>query len=126
MLGKDELGVYHDSADSEDLVGDFGLEVRVGRDLRLGYTVLGRLAMNENVESVIIEHLRHIRGRVDRIAEDMSDIKHRMSSLESAMVLVKREVGAGDETDASRQAARWRRPSAHARCERLVAEAGLS
>lgn len=59
--------------------------------------------MTENVESVIIEHLRHIRGRVDRIAEDMSDIKHRMSSLESAMVLVKREVTAGDETDARQQ-----------------------
>ena len=59
--------------------------------------------MTENVESVIIEHLRHIRVRVDRIAEDMSDIKHRMSSLESAMVLVKREVSAGDETDARQQ-----------------------
>ena len=56
--------------------------------------------MTENVESVIIEHLRHIRGRVDRIAEDMSDMKHRMSSLESAMVLVKREVSAGAEADA--------------------------
>jgi uncharacterized protein (UPF0335 family) len=59
--------------------------------------------MTENVENVIIEHLRHIRGRVDRIAEDMSDMKHRMSSLESAMVLVKREVSAGDETDARQQ-----------------------
>ncbi|MDP1650050.1 MAG: hypothetical protein Q8M01_17870 [Rubrivivax sp.] len=59
--------------------------------------------MTENVESVIIEHLRHIRARVDRIAEDMSDMKHRMSSLESAMVLVKREVSAGDETDARQQ-----------------------
>ncbi len=59
--------------------------------------------MTDNVESVIIEHLRHIRGRVDRIAEDIGDIKHRMSSLESAMVLVKREVSAGDETDARQQ-----------------------
>ncbi len=59
--------------------------------------------MTENVESGTIEQLRHIRGRVDRIAEDMSDMKHRMSSLESAMVLVKREVSAGDETDARQQ-----------------------
>ncbi len=59
--------------------------------------------MTDNVEDVIIEHLRHIRGRVDRIAEDMSDMKHRMSSLESAMVLVKREVSAGDETDVRQQ-----------------------
>jgi hypothetical protein len=59
--------------------------------------------MTENVENLIVEHLRHIRGRVDRNAEDMGDLKHRMSSLESAMVLVKREVSAGDETDARQQ-----------------------
>ena len=59
--------------------------------------------MTENVENLIVEHLRHIRGRVDRIAEDVGDLKHRMSSLESAMVLVKREVSAGDETDARQQ-----------------------
>lgn len=59
--------------------------------------------MTENVENLIVEHLRHIRGRVDRIAEDMSDLKHRMSSLESAMVLVKRDASAGDETDARQQ-----------------------
>ena len=59
--------------------------------------------MTENVETVILEHLRHIRVRVDRIAEDMGDLKHRSSSLESAMVTVKREVSAGDETDARQQ-----------------------
>ena len=59
--------------------------------------------MTDNVENVIIEHLRHIRGRVDRIAEDMTDVKLRLSSLESAMVHVKREVSSGDETDARQQ-----------------------
>ena len=59
--------------------------------------------MNENVESVVLEHLRHIRGRVDQVADDMSDLKHRMSSLEHAMVTVKREVASGDETDARQQ-----------------------
>ena len=59
--------------------------------------------MTDAVDNVIIEHLRHIRGRVDRIAEDMSDVKSRMSSRESAMVLVKREVSAGDETDSRQQ-----------------------
>jgi len=48
--------------------------------------------MNENVESIVLEHLRHIRARVDQVADDMSDLKHRMSSLEHAMVAVKREV----------------------------------
>ena len=59
--------------------------------------------MTDNVESVILEHLRHIRGRVDRIAEDMKDVKLHLSSVESAMVLVKREVSSGDETDARQQ-----------------------
>ena len=60
--------------------------------------------MAEQTENIILEHLRHIRGRVDRIAEDVVDLKHRMSSLENAMVLVKREVSAGDETDTRQQA----------------------
>ena len=59
--------------------------------------------MTESVGSRIVEHLRHIRGRVDQIAEDMVDVKHRMTSLESGMALVKREVAAGDDTDARQQ-----------------------
>ena len=59
--------------------------------------------MTDHVENVIIEHRRHIRARVDRIAEDMSDVKLRLPSVESAMVHVKREVSSGDETDARQQ-----------------------
>ena len=59
--------------------------------------------MTDNGEKLIIEHLKHIRGRVDRIAEDMTDARLRLSSLESAMVHVNREVSSGDETDARRQ-----------------------
>jgi outer membrane murein-binding lipoprotein Lpp len=59
--------------------------------------------MTEATDNLVLEHLRHIRGRVDQIAEDMSDLKSRMSSLESGMVLVKREVSMGDETDARQQ-----------------------
>ena len=55
--------------------------------------------MIESLDSLIIEHLRHIRGRVDQIADDVTDLKHRISGLETAMVLVKREVTASDETD---------------------------
>ncbi len=44
------------------------------------------------IDSLVIEHLRHIRGRVDEIAEDVTEIKHRMTSLEGSMSLVKREV----------------------------------
>ena len=39
--------------------------------------------MNENVENMVLEHLRHIRGRVDQIAEDLGTVKLRLSSLES-------------------------------------------
>jgi hypothetical protein len=59
--------------------------------------------MTENLDSLVLEHLRHIRGRVDQIGEDILNLKHRMSSLESAMVGVKREVTSGDETDARQQ-----------------------
>lgn len=59
--------------------------------------------MSDNVDNIVLEHLRHIRSRVDQIADDMSDLKHRMSSLESAMVSVKHEVAHGDETDARQQ-----------------------
>lgn len=59
--------------------------------------------MTESVENLIVEHLRHIRGRVDQIAEDMVDVKHRMTSPESGMALVKREVATGDDTDARQQ-----------------------
>ncbi len=55
--------------------------------------------MTDSVENLVIEHQRHIRGRVDQIADDMSDLKRRISGLETSMVLVKREVAASDETD---------------------------
>lgn len=59
--------------------------------------------MVDNVENLILEHLRHIRGRVDQITDDMGDLKHRMSSLELAMVSVKHEMAHGGETDARQQ-----------------------
>ena len=39
--------------------------------------------MTANVENLILEHLRHIRGRVDQMAEDLGTVKLRLSSLES-------------------------------------------
>ena len=46
---------------------------------------------------------RSIRSRVDQIADDMGDLKQRISGLESAMNLVRREVGLADEVDARQQ-----------------------
>ena len=54
-------------------------------------------------DNLVIEHLRHIRGKVDQIADDITDVKFRMSSLESAMATVKHEVAYGDETDIRQQ-----------------------
>lgn len=59
--------------------------------------------MVDNLENLMREHLRHIRGRVDQITDDMGDLKHRMSSLELAMVSVKHEMAHGGETDARQQ-----------------------
>jgi archaellum component FlaC len=60
--------------------------------------------MTDRQDNLVLEHLRHIRGRVDQIAEDVTDMKHRMTSLEGSMSLVKREVAYGDEADARQQA----------------------
>ena len=59
--------------------------------------------MTADIENLVLEHLRHIRARADQIADDVAELKLRMSGLESAMVLVKREVSHGDETDARQQ-----------------------
>ncbi|WP_414041697.1 hypothetical protein ACJU26_06495 [Acidithiobacillus sp. M4-SHS-6] len=59
--------------------------------------------MSDEIESLVLEHLRHIRGRVDQIAEDMGDMKHRISGLEQSMNLVKREINLSEETDARQQ-----------------------
>lgn len=61
--------------------------------------------MTENVDNLVLEHLRHIRSRVDQIADDVGDLKQRISGLESAMNLVRREVALGDEIDARQQIA---------------------
>jgi archaellum component FlaC len=52
-----------------------------------------------------LEHLRDIRGRVDLIADDMKDVKHKLSTLESSLSLVRREIIVGDETGSRQQIA---------------------
>ncbi len=60
--------------------------------------------MSEATENLVLEHLRHIRGRVDLISDDMKEVKLRLSSLESSLSLVRREIIVGDETGARQQA----------------------
>lgn len=59
--------------------------------------------MTADIENLVLEHLRHIRARVDQIADDVAELKYRMTSLEGAMGRVKREIAYGDETDARQQ-----------------------
>lgn len=60
--------------------------------------------MSENSQNLVLEHLRHIRGRVDLIADDMKEVKLRLSSLDNSLSLVRREIIVGDETGARQQA----------------------
>jgi hypothetical protein len=63
--------------------------------------------MSENVDNLILEMLKGLRGEVKdfrvRYEEDMDDLKARMSSLESSMVSVRRDVNHGEDVDARQQ-----------------------
>lgn len=63
--------------------------------------------MADNTENLILEMLKGLRNDVKefrfRYEEDVDDLKARMSSLESAMVSVKREVNHSDEVNARQQ-----------------------
>lgn len=52
-----------------------------------------------DAENLVLEHLRHIRAKVDRTEQSIDDLKIRMSRLEAIMVSVKREVSDGYETE---------------------------
>ena len=63
--------------------------------------------MTEEVDNLLLEHLKALRNDVrdfrNEFHSESESLKHRMSSLEMAMINVKREVNAGDETDARHQ-----------------------
>jgi predicted nucleic acid-binding Zn-ribbon protein len=42
-------------------------------------------AMADETSNIVIEHLRHIRGSVDRLAEDIRELKHRVTTVEQQM-----------------------------------------
>jgi predicted nucleic acid-binding Zn-ribbon protein len=42
-------------------------------------------AMADDTSNIVIEHLRHIRGSVDRLAEDIRELKHRVTTVEQQM-----------------------------------------
>ena len=50
--------------------------------------------MIDEISNLILEHLRHIRSRVDTIALDLDDVKHRVSALEQTNGQVLSLIGA--------------------------------
>ena len=49
------------------------------------------MTMTENVENLVLEHLRAIRADVSGIRDDVREIKHRLTSLEGAVAGIKRD-----------------------------------
>jgi len=63
--------------------------------------------MTDEIDSLLLEHLKALRNELREFRSEFQteteNLKSRMSSLETAMINVKREVTAGDETDARHQ-----------------------
>ncbi|MCC6133971.1 MAG: hypothetical protein LM550_14260 [Candidatus Contendobacter sp.] len=60
--------------------------------------------MTDNIESLTLEQLRLIRSRLDQISDDMTDMRLRMGSIETAIFTIKRDSGSRDEVDLRQQA----------------------
>ena len=44
--------------------------------------------MAPETENIVLEHLRHIRGQIDRVADDVSELKTRIGRLEIGLAQV--------------------------------------
>ena len=47
----------------------------------------------ENVESIILEHLRHMRQKIDQVADDVREIKHRLATVEGTQGTILQHTG---------------------------------
>ena len=63
--------------------------------------------MAAEIDNLVGEHLKILRNELrdfrDEFHTETENLKHRMSALETVMINVKREVTAGDDTDARHQ-----------------------
>lgn len=48
--------------------------------------------MTAETENLVLEHLRHIRGAVDALREDMREVKERLGTLEANYASVSRGI----------------------------------
>ncbi|QXP83589.1 hypothetical protein ABZN20_02790 [Methylococcus sp. ANG] len=60
--------------------------------------------MTESLDNLVAQHLRHIRGRVDQIADDMTTVKLRLSTIEEGLAIMKRGTALDEQTLAQPQA----------------------
>ena len=54
----------------------------------------------DKVDGPVLEHLKHIRSKVDQIADDVNDLKSRMSSFESSVTSGRRDILNAEAVDA--------------------------
>ncbi len=57
--------------------------------------------MAEDTNNLVVEHLRHIRGRVDTLADDMSDVKTRLISIDRYLVAIHGDAASQGERPAA-------------------------
>ena len=51
-------------------------------------------------DNLVLEHLRHMRGSLDALREDMRDVKQRLGALELGVAGLRRELAGLAEADA--------------------------
>lgn len=59
--------------------------------------------MNDNVENLILEHLRGLRSKIDQIADDVREIKQRVVTLESGQGVLTQQIGHLQQSIAGQQ-----------------------
>lgn len=53
--------------------------------------------MADNLEGIVLEHLRHIRSAVDALRDDMREVKLRLATLEEGYASLSRRIDRLDE-----------------------------
>lgn len=59
--------------------------------------------MTDNVENLILEHLRALRSKIDQIADDVREIKQRVVTLESGQGVITQQIGHLQQSIAGQQ-----------------------
>jgi len=57
--------------------------------------------MSDNVENLILEHLRGMRGSQERVEHELREIKNRITSLEAGVAGIRRDAAHDNEKSCS-------------------------